>query len=108
MSVFMYACMSIYVCVRYFRVCIACIYVSVPHLNVHASRPGRWVKQLLDLGPVGGYIVREPDSQADAYALVVKTTPTKTKNFLIKCEVLDGVHTVRLGIVLVQPRPPPG
>eukprot|EP00041_Stephanoeca_diplocostata_P027799 m.772747 g.772747 ORF g.772747 m.772747 type:complete len:567 (-) comp23248_c0_seq31:2145-3845(-) len=58
-----------------------------------------WVKQLLDLGPVGGYIVREPDSQADAYALVVKTTPTKTKNYLIKCEVLDGVQTVRLGAV---------
>ena len=38
-----------------------------------------WAKQLLEAGPVGGYIVREPDSQKDSYALVVKVTATAIK-----------------------------
>ena len=44
------------------------------------------VQQLLDRGPPGAFLVRDPESRADSYALVVRLQTPETRNFLIACE----------------------
>ncbi len=46
-----------------------------------------WAQQLKLYGSIGAFLVREPESQADAFALVFKEDDLKLKNYLIKCEL---------------------
>lgn len=45
-----------------------------------------WASQLKQHAPIGGFLIRKPDSQLDAYALVCKQAHSELKNYLIKCE----------------------
>ena len=50
-------------------------------------------KALAQTGPIGGFLVRIPDSNPASYALAVKTKENaKPQNFLIKCS--DGMFTL--------------
>jgi hypothetical protein len=63
-----------------------------------------WANQLKTHGPVGGFLVREPESQPDAFALVFKEGDDRLKNYLIKCETtgfrLGSLHAARFMDIL--------